>query len=97
VFDESITSKWKQEALSEEDVDITEAMLDWCIAELQYKTIGFQKTGAVSVYNGDVVKSDTAITDELKAALRAAVAPLEQIPERAKDWHPKSNDMVLDL
>ncbi|KAG6918567.1 hypothetical protein DXG01_013368 [Tephrocybe rancida] len=97
VFDESITSKWKQEALSEKVVDITQAMLDWCIAELQYKTKGFRKTGAVSVYNGDVVKSDTIISSELKAALRVAVAPLEQVPEHAKDWHPKSNGMVLDL
>ncbi|KAG6864409.1 hypothetical protein C0991_009702 [Blastosporella zonata] len=97
VFNETITSKWKKEALSEEDVDITEAMIDWCIAELQYKTKAFLKTGAVSVYNGDVVKSDTVISHELKEALKAAAAPLEQVPERAKDWHPYSNNMVLDL
>ncbi|KAG6844884.1 hypothetical protein H0H87_002719 [Tephrocybe sp. NHM501043] len=89
--------KWKEEALAEEDVDITEAMVDWCIVELQYKTKRFLETGAVSVYNGDVVKSDTAISNELREALKMAAAPLEHVPERTKDWHPDSNDMVLDL
>ncbi|KAG6860728.1 hypothetical protein C0995_008084 [Termitomyces sp. Mi166 len=97
VFDDKITSKWKEEALANKDVDISEKMVGWCIDELRYKTIGFKKTGAVSVYNGDVVKSDTVISDELKQALRAAATPLEQVPERAKDWHPQSNNKVLDL
>ena len=44
-----------------------------------------------------VVKSDTAVSPDLKAALRAAAAPLEDIPERLKDWHPGSNGKVLDL
>jgi len=77
---------------------MTEKMVDWCIAELQFKAKAFQENGGlVSVYNGDVVKSDTAIPPELQASLRAAVAPLEDIPDRLKDWHPGSDDVVLDL
>ncbi|KAG6805052.1 hypothetical protein H0H92_000961, partial [Tricholoma furcatifolium] len=71
-------------------------MVDWCIAELQYKMKSFQKMGAINAYNG-VVKSDTVISGELKEALKAAVAPLEQVPERLKDWHPNSNNQVLDI
>ncbi|GLB35536.1 putative protein of unknown function (DUF4246) [Lyophyllum shimeji] len=99
VFDETITSKWKAEALSEDDpdMDMTEKMVDWCIAEVQYKAELFEKTGFVTVYNGDVVKSDSAIPDTLKEALRAATALLEQVPDREKDWHPNSDDKVLDL
>jgi hypothetical protein len=77
---------------------MTEKMVDWCIAELQFKAKAFQENGGlVSVYNGDVVKSDTAVPPELQESLRAAVAPLEDIPDRLKDWHPGSDDIVLDL
>lgn len=44
-----------------------------------------------------MIKSDTAVSSELKAALRTAAAPLEDIPDRLKDWRPGSNGKVLDL
>jgi hypothetical protein len=72
-------------------------MVDWCIDELRYKAKVFEETGAVTVYNGDVVKSDTAVPAALKTMLREAVAPLEEVPAREKDWHPGSDEKVLDL
>ncbi|RDB22804.1 hypothetical protein Hypma_010044 [Hypsizygus marmoreus] len=97
VFDDTIAAKWKSEALATESLDITQKMVDWCIDELRYKAKTFQDTGAVSVYNGDVVKSDSAIPTSVKDALKKAVAPLEQVPARQQDWHPGSNERVLDL
>ena len=44
-----------------------------------------------------VIKSDTAVSSDLKEALRAAAAPLEAVPDRLKDWHPGSDGKVLDL
>ena len=44
-----------------------------------------------------IVKSDTAVPSELRNALRAAAARLEDVPDHLKDWHPGSNDQVLDL
>lgn len=44
-----------------------------------------------------VIKSDTAISSELKDALRASAAPLQDVPDRLKDWHPGSDGKVLDL
>ena len=77
---------------------MTEKMLDWCIAELQFKAKAFQENGGlVSVFDGDVVKSDTAIPPDLQAALKAAVKLLEDVPEHLKDWHPGSDNVVLDL
>ncbi|RDB21416.1 hypothetical protein Hypma_011642 [Hypsizygus marmoreus] len=96
VFDEAITSKWKTEILSGGN-DITGKMVDWCIAELQYKAKSFGATGAVSVYNGDVVKSDTAVPNSLKEDLKRAAASLEGVPVWQQDWHPGSNEKVLDL
>ncbi|KAG5638230.1 hypothetical protein H0H81_001104 [Sphagnurus paluster] len=97
VLDPTIAAKWRAEALATTDRDITEKMIDWCIAELQHKARDFEKTWSVSVYNGDVVKSDHAVPAALKEALKAAVAPLEQVPAHEKDWHPGSDGKVLDL
>ena len=44
-----------------------------------------------------VIKSDIAISSELKQALRIGAALLEDIPERLRDWHPGSDGKVLDL
>jgi hypothetical protein len=44
-----------------------------------------------------VVKSDSILTSELTNALKAAVRPLEDVPEKHKDWHPGSGGKVLDL
>lgn len=67
--------------------------------ELKYKATRFSEmpSGAIKVYNGDVVKSDTAVPSSLKAQLQAAVQPLEEIPAWEKDWHPGSDEKVLDL
>ncbi|KAG6837901.1 hypothetical protein H0H93_013054 [Arthromyces matolae] len=97
IFDETIASKWRSEALSAPDVDITERMVDYCIAELQHKAKTFDDPWAVVVYNGDVVKSDHAIPTALKDALKSAVSSLENVPNHEKDWHPGSDDKVLDL
>jgi hypothetical protein len=73
-------------------------MVNWIIAELRYKAKIFKETGgAVSVFNGDVVKSDLAIPTEVQESLRAAVRKLEDIPQAYKDYHPGSDGKVLDL
>ena len=72
-------------------------MADACIAELKYKAKVFKETGAVCVFTGDVVKSDTAVPAAIQEELKAAVRALEDIPEKLKDWHPDSEDKVLDL
>ena len=41
--------------------------------------------------------SDKLIPDELRSALQAAIKPFEDVPEAEKDWHPNSNNQVLDL
>jgi hypothetical protein len=72
-------------------------MFRWIIQELRYKAKIFEETKAVSLYNGDVVKSDSKVPESLKEALKSAVVPLETIPEVYKDYHPGSDDKVIDL
>ena len=44
-----------------------------------------------------VWRSDSLIPTSLQGQLAAAVSPLEDVPEAERDWHPGSNNQVLDL
>ncbi|KAF9519029.1 hypothetical protein BS47DRAFT_1388453 [Hydnum rufescens UP504] len=96
VFDHDVASKWRNEALSSPEY-MSEKMVDYCIAELRYKAKIYEGTGLISVFYGDVIKSDCAIPAWLQGELKALVAPLENIPARNLDWHPGSGQKVLDL
>ncbi|KAK3292032.1 uncharacterized protein B0H64DRAFT_377587 [Chaetomium fimeti] len=107
VFDEGIVSRWRAEAdvRPEElggDVYLSQKMFDFstkCIAELRDKSEQFQQTGRVRVLDSELVvlKSDRAISNETRDELRVGVKVLEDVPEHEKDWHPDSDDQVLDL
>ncbi|KAL0573725.1 hypothetical protein V5O48_008221, partial [Marasmius crinis-equi] len=73
VNDETIVAKWRSEALGKEEVDFTEEMFDYCIAELRDKATRFSETGRVTVLDSEaaVVKSDTAIPIALAEQLKA--------------------------
>ncbi|KAH0337678.1 hypothetical protein KCU81_g7985, partial [Aureobasidium melanogenum] len=99
VFDETIIAKWRAEAVTEEGQGFTEKMFDYCVAELQDKAGQHKENDLTAVLDSEwaVVKSDSIISTELKEELKNAVAPLEDVPASAKDWHPGSNEQVLDL
>ncbi|KKZ62579.1 hypothetical protein EMCG_02988 [[Emmonsia] crescens] len=97
VFSPDITNKWREEVIAHRDIDVSEKMMDWVINELQFRAKGFEESGNILVYDAGVVKSDTAIPESLKNALKSAVARLEDIPDYEKDYHPHSNNQVLDL
>ncbi|KAA8893383.1 hypothetical protein FN846DRAFT_788030 [Sphaerosporella brunnea] len=97
VFDDTIADKWKREALATPGVDIVPSMADWCIDELRHHAAEFSRTGYSVALCGDVVKSDSAVPQQLREKLVAAAARLENVPPHKKDWHPGSDGMVLDL
>ncbi|KAK2797855.1 hypothetical protein FQN50_009060 [Emmonsiellopsis sp. PD_5] len=98
VFDEDIVTRWRAEALASYSfADFTVPMMDWVIAELRYKASILQQTGMVTVYNGNVVKSDTAVPESTKVALKDAVHALENDPLCPMDIHPGSRGMVRNL
>lgn len=98
VFDDTIAGKWKQEALAmhTDEIQVSEKMVDWCIEEVKYKADVLERFDCIETLEG-VWKSDTIISDQLRINLLKAVAPLENVPEKERDWHPGSNNQVLDL
>ncbi|MFF7250950.1 DUF4246 domain-containing protein [Embleya sp. NPDC008237] len=93
--DADIVGRWTQEALAQ---GLTEAQVRYVLAELaHYAALREERTGVeVSAVDG-VWQSDTLIDDKLRSRLREAVRVLEQVPEAEQDWHPGSDNQVLDL
>lgn len=96
VFDEEITAKWRKEIMDSGE-DISPNMMDWIIKEAQWKAEVFRDTKHIVAFDAGVVKSDTAIAEDLRQMLRDAVRPLEDVPQELKDYHPGSDDKVVDL
>jgi len=93
--------KWEKEILAS-GLDMTPNMIQWCFNELRYKASLVPEAPLppppIIVFNGNVVKSDTAVSPELKQAIQDAVRKFEsEIPEGLKDWHPGSEEQVWDL
>ena len=102
VNNEEIAQKWKDEVCGGSELDFTPRMADWCIEELRHVgsiyCLSPENPPPIFVFNGDVVKSDTAVSSELKHALQEEVKRFEAaIPKHLKDWHPGSDEKVLDL
>ncbi|KAI5207472.1 hypothetical protein E4T39_01866 [Aureobasidium subglaciale] len=98
VFDDGLCDKWMAEVMSQVE-DFSELMWKYCVAELRDKAKILEETGLVAPIDVDtqVVYSDIAISQDLRRDLNEAVAILENVPDRDKDWHPGTRDRVLDL
>lgn len=54
-------------------------------------------SGAGPANVDNVFKSDKLVSHELHRRLAAQIASLEDVPLGELDWHPNSNEQVLDL
>jgi hypothetical protein len=96
VFDEKCAREWRQKFLDVYN-DLSPEMMDWVIKEVKFKAEIFLEKGMVTALDGDVVKSDSAVPEDIKLALQAAVKPLEDIAEHDKDYEPGSEEKVVNL
>ena len=93
--DAGIVAKWTQEAAEQ---GMTEAQIRYVLAELAYyagcrdERTGIEVSGVDGVWQSDVL-----IDDELRSRLREAVRVLEDVSDAERDWHPGSDEQVLDL
>lgn len=77
----------------------SDVMFAWCVRELRDKARVFERTGIVSALESSaaVFKSDSVVPESLREKLCAQAARLEDVPEAERDWHPGSDNRVLDL
>jgi hypothetical protein len=87
VFDEAIVEKWRVEAMAMPLISSLAREKAGFLAEHGFVTT--LETGSVCA------KSDSLIDADLRAELLAGVKPLLDV--KVKDWHPNSNEQVLNL
>jgi hypothetical protein len=93
--DAGIVARWAQEAA---EFGMTEAQIRYVLAELAYYAECRDERTGIEVSGVDGVwQSDALIDDELRSRLREAVRVLEDVPDAERDWHPGSDEQVLDL
>ncbi|KAG9073104.1 hypothetical protein KI688_000891 [Linnemannia hyalina] len=89
---------------------MTDKQIDYLVKELQWyaerrqeqvdlKREGQGKEGEVVIDVGieGTRRADGLVPEELKSRLVKCVRKLEDVPDEKKDWHPGSNNKVLDL
>ena len=93
--DAGIVARWTQEAT---EFGMTEAQIRYVLAELGYYAGRRDARTGIEVSGVDGVwQSDALIDDELRSRLREAVRVLEDVSDAERDWHPGSDEQVLDL
>jgi hypothetical protein len=93
--DADVVAKWTREAAEQ---GMTEAQIRYVLAELAYYAERRDERTGIEVSGVDGVwQSDALIDDELWSRLREAVRVLEDVPDAERDWHPGSDEQVLDL
>jgi hypothetical protein len=97
VFDEAIVEKWRTEVTAMPL--ISPLAWDWCLRDLREKAVFLGDHGFITTLaTGSVcAKGDGLIDANLQNELLAGVKPLLNVKEATKDWHPDSNEQVLNL
>ncbi|KAI0410008.1 hypothetical protein F4802DRAFT_543020 [Xylaria palmicola] len=78
---------------------MTEKAFDYCIQELRCKARHFEESGIVPTVDATaaVAKSDSLVPAPLADALREAFDRLMKDQAGSPDWHPKTDEKVLNL
>ncbi|KAF8587909.1 hypothetical protein K439DRAFT_1385260 [Ramaria rubella] len=94
INNENIVSKWRKEAYEQ---DITPSMFDFLLAELHWFSGECDpETGIEHAAVPGVFHSDSLVCSDDRDALRTGSNSLVAT-SRYKDWHPGSDEQVLDL
>nr|KAJ3422301.1 hypothetical protein HK105_000296 [Polyrhizophydium stewartii] len=100
ITDEAIKTKWRAEALAQ---GFSEPNFNLAIEELTFLAdhcVRKALDGAVTVQPGPAeltTMSDDAVPEVVRKALVKLVGELENVPDHKKDWHPGTDQQVLDL
>ncbi|KAH6566236.1 hypothetical protein BASA62_006820 [Batrachochytrium salamandrivorans] len=100
IHDELISSRWRSEALAQ---DVSEANIDLAFDQLRsfcQHYIHKASHGSAIISPGAVERTfvmDHGVPDSVYKSLIHGVAILEDVPDYKKDWHPGTDNMVLDL
>lgn len=78
-------------------LDLTKNMTEWIIEELKFKAMVYKVNNAVSLYNGDVTKSDSNVPSSLLEDLKNSTKVLIYSDKELEFYHPGSLSPQRDL
>ncbi|KAJ2721409.1 hypothetical protein GGI07_003974 [Coemansia sp. Benny D115] len=90
-----IRNRWSEEA---KQASLTDAELAYALDELDYYA-SLHPPGSNTFLSPveNVWYSDSLVDEDTERELKKYTAIMEDVPESAKDWHPGSNEQVLNL
>eukprot|EP01080_Neovahlkampfia_damariscottae_P008200 gene8200-28_t len=96
IKDEKIVEKWKKEILKN---NFNNAMINFTFDELDYYINTFSKNSDHVIVSPiySIYQVDELIPKKLSNEFKKNALKLENLPEEQLDWHPGSNNQVLDL
>lgn len=83
--------------MERKDVEITPNMAQWIVDELQFKSVVYERTHTIALYNGDVTKSDMTVPESFRQKFTDAVRPLQHVPVELQFYNPGYNNKQRDL
>lgn len=97
IFEESIVEKWRSEAIAMPLM--SPKAWDWVLRELREKADFLKKRGFITTLDSasSCAKADGLVGGRTRDDLIAGIEPLLNVEDKAKDWHPNSNQQVLNL
>ncbi|KAG8996729.1 hypothetical protein FRB94_008066 [Tulasnella sp. JGI-2019a] len=98
--DPEIRKKWRSEALVQDikGGKLLPAEVDFVLDELAgYEELRDAESGIQQSCFSRIYESDALIPPRLCQQLVRGVSKLEDVPDEEKDWHPRSDNLVLDL
>lgn len=81
----------------QEGLDITPNMAEWIIDELRFKAVVYERTGALSLYNGDITKSDINVPEDIRLRYLEACDVLKDAPPELRFYNPGTKFTQEDL
>ena len=98
--DAEIRERWTEEALSQTigGVHLRKEHVQYVLEELEDVDSARVEMGQIqpSVQRG-IWEAETLIPHDLRDKLDGEIAKLREVPDAEKDWHPGSDNQVLDL
>ena len=97
LYDEQIVNRWKEEVREISQALVDADVFEWVLRELRDKASDLATTGYVKAIDtaSRVVKADNFVGKSLRQQLTDAARKLsDSVP---KDWHPNSDNQVLNL
>ncbi|KAJ6115996.1 Protein of unknown function DUF4246 [Penicillium sp. IBT 18751x] len=96
IHEPGTSAQWKKLAMNS-GTDISKNMANWIVEELKYKAMIYELSNAVTLYNGDITKSDTNVPDDILRELRRTSKILEYEEDELHFYHPGSMSKQRDL